>query len=803
MMQHYLKGLFILFLFFGLYSCSSTRHLKENELLLRRANLSLVSDRQFSEKGILKDELISTYVQRPNTYLFGFIPYKIGLYNLRYKKYQNDTSNFQITSRVVEKPVVFDSSSIYITEERMRGTLKNDGYFYADVQHKVKIRKKKVSVRYQVNTGLNYLIDSIEFDILDPTLNNLSAKLKSNSLFSGKTIYSNTLAGAERARITNVIRNNGYYKFSSESIFFELDTLNTNPNGGSDKIVTKIWDQATFQEKRKPILNIKVIIRPTEDSAAFQKFYFKKVVVFPNYNDAASFSDTSYKTKKINGTEFRFHDEYVHSSVLDKKIFIRAGNEYSEIDYSRTIRELNDLGIFQYVRLFIFANNEDSINHALTCYILLSPAKKFDFNANFEISSGGDFYILGSALNVSVTDKNFFEGANQLTTTVAYGIEINQNKFLNVPYFKQFYLSSQNFGLNFRLSFPKFLLPINQSKFSPNNLPKSVLDAGVTSLNRVNYFSLTSYNASFGYIWKETPTKTWTVKPIFINALHLSNIDPMFQLRMDSIKAIENSYQETFIEGENIEYVLNTEGKIKGRHNYLKLGLEEAGGLMMGASAVGGLFGSQLKFRHAQYVRLDFDLRQYLSVRKSSLIFRFNGGVGIPYGQATVLPYIKQYYTGGAYSLRGWRPRLLGPGSYYDPNQNTSNNLFLDQAGDMKIELSGEYRFNIIKLFSGAININGAFFTDAGNIWLMRKDPSLPGANFEFGTLYQDFAISSGAGLRADLGGFFVLRFDWAFPLKQPYILKNYGWVISDVDFGSRDWRKKNLNFNLAIGYPF
>jgi len=804
-MQQNIKAFFSLIIIITIYSCSSTKHLKENEFILRRINLNLETNGQFADRGILKDELMSTNLQKPNTYLFGIAPVKVWLYNIRYKKYQNDTSNFQITSKVVEKPVIFDSTLIPVTEERMKSVLKNDGYFYAEVGHGIKYKKKKATVKYSVKTSFSYLIDSFHFDIQDSVLKGLSAELRKNSLFLGSTYYSNTLAGTERARIANVIRNNGYYKFSAENIFFELDTLTTTSIRSKNNLIEGIWTQAAFKNnKEKRSINIKIIIRPTDNELAFQKYHFKKVVVFPNYKDATDFRDSTFTVKTENGTEFRYHGEYVHTSVLDKKIFIRSGKEYSETDYNRTIRELNDLGIFKYVRLFIFANQADSLNNALTCYILLSPTKKFDFNTNLEVSSGGNFYMLGSAVNVSVTDKNFLKGANQLTTTLAYGVEIDQNQSKELPFFKQFYFSSQNFGLNFRLSFPKFILPISQNRFSQNNLPKTILDAGITSMNRISYFSLRSYNASFGYIWKETDIKSWTVKPVFVNVIHLSNIDSLFKLRMDSIPAIKNSYQETFIEGESIEYIINTEGRKKAQHAFVKLGLEEAGALMSGIKATSNLLGSELTFKHAQYVRLDFDLRQYFLSRNSSLIFRFYGGIGIPYGESTVLPYIKQYYTGGAYSLRGWRPRLLGPGSYYDPKQqNSADNLFLDQAGDIKLELNGEYRFNLIKLFSGAIKINGAVFTDAGNIWLARKDPQLVGTNFEFKTLYQDIALSSGAGLRADFGGFFVLRFDWAVPLKQPYIFENHGWVINQIDFQDVQWRKKNINFNLAIGYPF
>jgi outer membrane protein assembly factor BamA len=813
-MRRYSGYLFIIFLLATFQSCSPYRHLKENQYLVRKVRLHLKTDRTLSEKGALSENIVSLLGQKPNTYLFGFIPYKLWLYELRYKKYQRDSTNFQLTSKVVEQPVILDTALVEISKGKIMDYLHNEGYFYASVEDTIKYIKnkspwqpftrKKAFVNYYVRTGLGYLIDSVQYDIQNKELASLTGLLKKETLLKSNKPYSNTLAGVERSRLTNLIRNQGYYKFSADNIAFELDTIEKSYARNMENPFVSAINFVTLQQKgKKPSLDVKIIIHPTNDSLAFQKYTFKNVVVFPDYEDTGDLRDGHLIQKEVNGITFRYHNPYVHPTILDKKIFIRPGDLYSQSAYNQTISQLNDLGIFQYVRLFIFADRRDSLNHKLNCYILMNPNKKFDFNTNVE-ASGGDLYVIGTSANVSVTDKNFFKGANQLTTTLSYGIELGQNKNKPVPYFNQFYLFSQNLGVNFRLNFPKFLLPINQSKFSQNALPHSLLEAGVNSLRRTDYFSLRSINASFGYVWNETDIKSWIVKPVFMNVLHLSNVNPDFQERMDSVPAIGNSYQETFIEGESLSYLINTEGRKKWQHAYLKLGFEEAGALMSGINGLSRNVAQRQELPYAQYIRFDFDGRQYFVQRNSALIFRLSGGIGIPYGKSSVLPYLKQYFVGGAYSIRGWRPRVLGPGSYYDSaKQNSSDNLFIDQSGDIKLEANAEYRFNMIKLFSDAVNINGAVFADGGNIWLAREDPSLPGAEFRFNTLYQDIALSTGAGLRADFGGFLVIRLDWAFPIKKPYVLKNNGWVIDQISFGDKTWRRQNINFNIAIGYPF
>jgi outer membrane protein insertion porin family len=167
------------------------------------------------------------------------------------------------------------------------------------------------------------------------------------------------------------------------------------------------------------------------------------------------------------------------------------------------------------------------------------------------------------------------------------------------------------------------------------------------------------------------------------------------------------------------------------------------------------------------------------------------------------LPYIKQYFAGGPYSLRGWRIRTLGPGSYYDLS-NANNLTAIDRTGDIKFELNGEYRFPIAPLFAGAVKMKGALFADAGNIWLARKDSSYAGGEFKFNTLGQDIAADVGIGTRFEIASFLTLRVDVAMPVKKPNVLNGEsGWVLKDIDPSNSTWRANNIIFNVAIGYPF
>ncbi len=774
-----------------LASCSGTRHLGPDQYLLRKNTVQIESDISLSSKGSFREDVGSVILQNPNSYLLG-APYKLNLYNLRYKTYQKDTNNIQLRTNFVEPPVIFDSLLMLRSLDNIRGFLINQGYFNPQVQAQVKYRKKKARTTYKIQTGNLYVINNVRVNCEDSTIYNILRSSLKKTRLEQYTNYNHIVVSEERIRIVNELRNWGYYNFGTNNITFELDTAWVVVDYKNPQYQRR-------QNKRKRGLDIDINIYNSRDSSAYKVHHIEDVTVYMQYIEGAP--ESTYSEKKINGITFKYIDHYINFNVIDQKILLRPGIIFTQDAYGQTLKLLNDLEIFQLVRISVEPSYEGSTG--LNTRIILSANKKYDFGTNIEVT-GGDLYTVGTAVNMSITDKNFLKGANRLTITGSYGVEANQDKAqTDLDYFRQFYLFSQNAGLNFNLTFPKFILPVNQNRFSRTLVPKTFLEGGINYLKRTDYFDLRSVNAGWGYRWRASTYEQWSVKPIFVNFLHLSNISKVFQERMDSIPAIRNSYQETFIEGENIEYVYNSELKNPRSYRIVRLGLEEGGLLMNGINALYTLNRSGDGLKFAEYVRMDFDIRQYIKNNRSGWSFRFYGGVGVPYNKATSLPYIKQYFVGGAYSVRGWRPRVLGPGSFNALNDNNTSLLFVDQAGDIKLELNAEYRFPIITVWSGAIQINGALFADAGNIWLMNPTPNMPGANFRFENLYSDLAASYGFGIRFDLGGFLVLRTDFAFQAKKPYVPEHNGWTIQDSRFTDRQWRKDNMNFNIAIGYPF
>jgi outer membrane protein assembly factor BamA len=204
-----------------------------------------------------------------------------------------------------------------------------------------------------------------------------------------------------------------------------------------------------------------------------------------------------------------------------------------------------------------------------------------------------------------------------------------------------------------------------------------------------------------------------------------------------------------------------------------------------------------------QYLKFDIDAQRFFNRRHSAFAFRFQTGVGIPYGTSTTLPYIKQYFVGGAYSLRGFRIRTLGPGNTQNITASGSSAV-IDRTGDIKLELNSEWRFDITKLFGGSMKLNGALFADVGNIWTANEYGTATGGKFEFSKFGGDLAADAGLGLRFDLG-FFVIRFDYAMPIKRPIYSADGtgGWVIRDLNLLGPQIRRNDWVLNFAIGYPF
>jgi len=791
---------FSLFIVLFFSSCNSTKHLSENQYLLRKNSININTNNRFLKKSDLIDQLQSFIIQKPNSYFPSIglgisFPVKLYLYNFRYKKYAKDSNSLFIKNRIVEKPVIFDSSLKNKSKSNIAKYLYNNGYFYASISDSTYFRNQKAYVHYNIETGKKYQINQFAFDIDDTSIAKIIANNVNLFPIQPNKDFSMSLLDEQRSFITNLLRNNGYFFFTNSNISFLLDTLQIDSKTKKRENLLFKSLNITSADKNYPI-NISLIVRNNDDPRSYTTYSIGDIKVYMDFESNADFTDSSLFHIEYENIHFYYHNYYVNKNVIHKHLFLDKGTYFKQDNYDQTINKLNDLGVFKYIRIFIDADTSKG-NRNLNCTIVLSPTQKYDLSFNVELSNATT-YSLGSALNFNIKNRNVLKGANLLSANLTGGYEYSYNNNLSPKFLEKFYLLSRNISGNINFILPKFILPFPIKGASKSYQPTTTLTIGSSLQDRINYFKLNNTVFSINYNWHETEKKQWNVVPAFMNFVSLPYTSDSFKNRLATNSFLERSYQEAFIEGERINFIYSNQIRNKKTDLfYLKLGIEEAGGLVSGLSKL-GILNKDLKF--AQYVKFDLEAIKYINYKKSMWAFRSIMGVGMPYGNSSTLPYIKQYFVGGPYSLRGWRARQLGPGAYV--NFDSTNAQFIDRTGDIKFECNAEYRYDILQLFGGTIKMNGAIFTDAGNIWMSRSSEK-PNTQFLFSQAFNNLAISSGTGIRLDFAGFVILRFDAAFPIKQASPNTLNTWQIKNIDIFNPTWRANNLIFNFAIGYPF
>jgi outer membrane protein insertion porin family len=793
---YYVLPLAVIFLLAG---CGTTKHIPEGEYLLRKNRIKITSDRVMTDKGETQDILAHLAVQKPNDYaLFGHFPVKLWLFNRKYEKlrYTPDSSLPKLTQR----PVILDTSLNARSMFFMKSYLFNKGYFYAQIKDTVRYWKKRAYVTYNVNVGTNYLINKVIYDVDDSGIAWILRNFSEGSVLEKGMEFSYNLLEVERSMITNTFRNNGYYRFSQENITFQIDTVvSTFFKMAENPFENAINFLAQSKSNEKPTLDVHVIIRRGEDTSAYNQYRISTVNIFPDYEGLVSTTDSSFQRLSVGQMNFFYHQYYVHPKVLHDHIFLSPGSLYSQANYDKTNMKLNELGIFQYSRVQF---RENRAKRTLEANILMQRTKKYDFLRNLEITNGST-YFLGTSLELTLINRNFMKGANLLMLSASGGVELLNNKSTDRTFWNNIGILTRYYNLKGSLDFPKFLAPFSSRLFQKSNLPHTIVSGGLSVIERLVYFTMSNVSSSFAYSWRETETKTWGFSPAFVNIINVSPTDS-FNKTLSKNKYLANTYSENFIEGENISFRFNNREKRRGiNSSSLTLSFEEAGGLLSGINQVGTTY-DLYDLQYAQYVKFDFDAAHYFTLPRSSFAFRFYGGIGIPYANSTVLPYIKQYFAGGPFSLRGWNFRSIGPGSFVfvDSSGEVQDKAVsaIDRTGDIKLEFNGEYRFPIAPLFKGAAKMNGAIFMDMGNIWVAQKTSDFPGGEFALYKLWQDIAMDVGVGARFDFLSFLTIRTDFAIPIKKPYVPTNDGWLFKQ---GPNCLQFNQIVPQITIGYPF
>jgi hypothetical protein len=416
---------------------------------------------------------------------------------------------------------------------------------------------------------------------------------------------------------------------------------------------------------------------------------------------------------------------------------------------------------------------------------------KHSLRAEIDLVSKSNNFT-GPQLNLSYLNKNTFHGAELLKLNLAGSYEAQLSGKSN--------LYSYSWNPQVDLYFPSFLVPFN-IRSNSIYIPKTRFSLSYNYLKRVYYFDMRIFQFIYGFNWKNDIRSEHELNPISISYTSYSNKSDVFIGLLNSNPFLKRSYEERFIAGATYSYTYNEQVVPEKKMQYfLQFTSEIAGNTFSLAKLIaGGKISADNPAKiagsiYSQYARLSLDGRSYFNfTNKNKLVFRIFAGAGLPYGNSSTLPYIKQFFSGGPNSIRAFHINSVGPGTV---QQIVSNNGFFQSGGDVKLEMNAEYRFAIFRFLKGAL------FTDAGNVWLLKSDPANTGSPFTFSGFLNEVAVGAGIGLRIDVS-FFILRFDLATPLRKPWLEDNHKWVINQINFGNSSWRGENLILNIAIGYPF
>lgn len=744
----------------SLVACSGTKGLKPKEKLFAGTTVTYI-DKNNITKGSQVEKVVTANLLKANTP--GLFNIKTGFYNL-YEETGKTGFKHGVKYRMGSKPVVFEPQKLSITENRIRKAIENDGYLQAKVSCDSVLVKNKIEIGCKATLGNRYIIDSIFYlqDTLpiSKTLIALHqlAYTKSRDYYQLKNLIS------DRDELVTVGKNNGFPYVSQQDVIYFVDTL-----VGNNKV------------------DVHMRLRTTEDSLKYERYSYGGIYINPNFSiDTDSPTDT---TDMVSFDKFDMVKGYdfLKEEALNKAIFIKEGTIYDAKRSKLTIDRLLDFGLFKFVNVKTVLNpSTKRIDHFfnLTAHKMESVTGELELN-----NRQGNF--LGLLGKVTYSNRNIFGGAERFDLSLSGGFETQFGD-------KQPFINTSDIKLESTLTMPSVVLPFSTFRTNKNFIPKTTMSLSINQTQRIQFYTIRSANAKYGFKWNETNVKSSSFSPIDLTWLVLSSKTPEFEMDLEDDPRLAQSLQNTLVSGSSYDFIYNSRDKFDPANQlYFKGSIESAGNIISlffkpdVAGGQAGLFGTP----YAQYVKFTADVRKYWSLGTyGSIATKLIAGAGFAYGNSDELPYSRQYSVGGANSIRSWRLRTLGPGEF----QSVSDaNQFIDQTGDIKLESSVEYRFPIIGFFKGAL------FVDAGNVWLYDSDQQTKqNGVFAFDTFARQIAVGAGVGLRIDVD-FLVLRLDAAFPLRDIGVNEKFGWVIKDIRPLDGSWHGKNMIFNLGIGYPF
>lgn len=747
-----------------LTSCVGTKHLPANANLIKKVKIEFKNPKKIDHQRQLKAELQLKAKPIPNYGLGGF---NLWVYNITSKNKKKKGFRHWLKKAFGRAPQLYDRKVVNRSKLVLEKHLKDQGYFGATVNIDTTVKKQQMSLIFRVESKGRFIVNSLNFPDDTTAIGRLINQYQKGTKIKINKPYSKLAIDKERLRLAQIAGRHGYMYFQENNLFFLVDT-------------TKGGQQADLYLK----------IEQPSDSLLHRPFQVGKTVVYPTYllEDTVGIAhwDTSYH-KEIQIIQPL---EIIKPKVITRNIYQRTGDLINRDLQDIGVSHLLDLGLFKFVRLKYERNDSGHIK-ILDRNFYLTPGLTQKIQTEFQVNNrSGNFF--GTAASIQYSHNNLFRGAEQLLVKLSGGVETqsqNKERLINI-----FDLDAE---VSLRL--PKLLVPFKKIRRRPFLfVPKTRISLSANFQERRDFYNINSTSLKFGYEWKQNANLRHQFNLLNFNQLNVWNKSAAFIAILADDTRLENSFENVFIMGSTytLTYTSTPQNEVSP-YLFFRTDISSSGNLLslIAKQKASGEKTDLLWGRvYAQFFRITPDLRYYIPRRKSVWASRFLFGIGIPYGNSNELPYVEQYFAGGANSIRAFQFRGVGPGTYLNESLETNGQL-LDQTGDIKLEMNLEYRFDMVKYLEGAL------FMDVGNVWLLDSD-TRPNGVFEFNRFYKELAVGTGFGLRLDFD-FFVIRLDAAFPLRQPIRNGEMGWTLGDISLLKRDWRQENIIYNLGIGYPF
>ncbi|MGI4875114.1 MAG: BamA/TamA family outer membrane protein [Janthinobacterium lividum] len=750
-----------------LASCSGLRYIPEGEKLYTGSKVKIDAPEKLHNQAALQAELDVLPRPQPNSSILGLRP-KLYFWHLGLGKTKG--LKHLLADKLGEPPVLLSQVQQKNTRSLMVNRMQNRGYFHAETSSEVKAKDNTAEVDYTARPGHQYTIQEIHFPERDTLIDKAIRGLQASSLLKVGDPYDLDVLTNERVRIDLALKNEGYYYFNPNYLLFQVDS--------------------TLAGK----VNVFYKVKADAPAKATQPYWLKTVKLNVNY----VLTDTTRRQPILYQKYLYYPDEDVFKArAITRAVFLYPDSVFRQRRRDQTLSRLMSLGTFRFVEIkFHPSAAGDSAGRArLDSDVLMTQLRKKNTRAELQVVSKSNGFT-GPGLTVTFRNRSAFRGAEQLLVNGVVSTETQTRAPSNAESRSNTGLISTEFGVNAQVIVPRLIAPhlpfLNPQLINSDFQPRTNFGLGVRYVTRAGYFSTTAYNANYGYSWKTKITNEQELKLVDV-AYNQFTSTPAFDLVLDARPFLKQAYQSQFILASSYRYTYNQQVLEQRRQQIFFQGMAEVSGNV--ANALSSLtLGSHTSDQHyaighqafAQYAKFDLELREYYRISAdpksgNRIVGRLQIGVGLPYGNSSggSLPYLRQYGIGGPNSVRAFAAREIGPGSYKPAGTDIVNSYY-DQVGDLRLEGNLEYRQDLFPYVKGAV------FLDAGNIWLVNNDPQRPGGQFVASQFLNQLAVGTGLGLRIDVQ-FFVIRFDYAIPLRANY--------------GTPDDKAGRLN--LAIGYPF